>query len=60
MVKRIIGGLCLALALTSCNGNKGKVNGNGYLINGEISDIRSGMVYLKEYQDKNYTLVDSA
>lgn len=60
MVKRIIGGLCLALALTSCNGNKGKVNGNGYLINGEISDIRSCMVYLKEYQDKSYTLVDSA
>ena len=60
MVKRIIGGLCLALALTSCNGNKGKVNGNGYLINGEISDIRSGMVYLKEYHDKSYTLVDSA
>ncbi len=26
MVKRIIGGLCLALALTSCNGNKGKVH----------------------------------
>ena len=50
MVKRIIGGLCLALALTSCNGNKGKVNGNGYLINGEISDIRSGMVYIRHQE----------
>ena len=60
MVKRIIGGLCILLALSSCDSGKGKVNGNGYLIDGEISDIRSGMVYLKEYQDKNYTLVDSA
>ena len=59
MVRSILGGLCILLALTSCNG-KGKDNGNGYLINGEISDIKSGMVYLKEYQDKNFILVDSA
>ena len=59
MVRKIMGGLCLMLALASCNGNS-KTNGTGYLINGEISDIKSGMVYLKEYQDKNYTLVDSA
>ena len=60
MVKRIIGGLCILLALSSCDSGKGKVNGNGYLIDGEIADISSGMVYLKEYQDKNFTLVDSA
>ena len=48
------------MALASCNGGKEKANGNGYLINGQISDIKSGMVYLKEYQDKNFTLVDSA
>ena len=60
MVKRIIGGLCILLALSSCDSGKGKVNGNVYLIDGEIADISSGMVYLKEYQDKNFTLVDSA
>ena len=60
MKKQIFGGLCLVLALTSCGGGKGQTNGTGYLISGEISDIKSGMVYLKEYEDKNYTLVDSA
>jgi peroxiredoxin len=55
----LFGGLCFILALASCNG-KGKTNGTGYLIDGEISDIKNGMVYLKEYQDKNFTLVDSA
>ncbi|MCR4765133.1 MAG: AhpC/TSA family protein [Bacteroidaceae bacterium] len=60
MKKYLLTGMCFVLALASCNGGKEKVNGNGYLINGEISDIKSGMVYLKEYQDKNYLLVDSA
>ena len=60
MVKKILGGICLVAVIASCGGNKSKENGNGYLINGEISDIKSGMVYLKEYQDKNYSLVDSA
>ena len=60
MVKKILGGICLMAVIASCGGNKSKTNGAGYLINGEISDIKSGMVYLKEYQDKNFTLVDSA
>ena len=60
MKKFFWGGLCLALALTSCIGGKSKENGNGYLIEGKIADISNGMVYLKEYHDKNYTLVDSA
>ena len=61
MKKAIWGGICLlALAVTSCNGGKNKENGNGYLIEGEIADISNGMVYLKEYHDKSYTLVDSA
>ena len=55
-----MGGICLVLAFTSCNGGKSKENGNGYLIEGKISDISTGMVYLKEYHDKNYILVDSA
>jgi peroxiredoxin len=59
MKKVLFGGLCVILALASCNG-KGKTNGEGYLIDGEISDIKDGMVYLKEYQDKNFILVDSA
>lgn len=60
MKKVIWGGICLVLALASCNGGKSKENGNGYLIEGKIADISNGMVYLKEYHDKNYTLVDSA
>ena len=58
MKKLFLGVICMALALAACKG--GKENGNGYLINGKISDIKSGMVYLKEYQDKNFILVDSA
>ena len=32
MKKVIMGGICLVLAFTSCNGGKSKENGNGYLI----------------------------
>ena len=32
----------------------------GYTLNGEISDVKDGMVYLKKYQDKSFIAVDSA
>lgn len=30
----------------------------GYILNGEILDVKDGMVYLKKYQDKLFIVVD--
>lgn len=45
----------LAMAALSCSEEK-----KGYTLNGEISDVTEGMVYLKKYQDKSFVSVDSA
>ncbi|WP_455667929.1 redoxin domain-containing protein [Phocaeicola sp.] len=45
----------LAMAALSCSEEK-----KGYTLNGEISDVTEGMVYLKKYQDKSFISVDSA
>lgn len=45
----------LAMAVLSCSEEK-----KGYTLNGEISDVKDGMVYLKMYQDKSFIVVDSA
>ena len=38
----------LAMTVLSCSEKK------GYTLNGEISDVKNGMVYLKKYQDKSH------
>lgn len=43
------------LTVLSCGEEK-----KGYILNGEISDVKDGMVYLKKYQDKSFIAVDSA
>lgn len=45
----------LAAAALSCSEEK-----KGYVLDGEISDVKEGMVYLKKYQDKSFVLIDSA
>jgi peroxiredoxin len=43
------------MVVTSCIEEK-----KGYIIDGEISDVKDGMVYLKKYVDKSFVDVDSA
>ena len=57
-MKRIVNVLfagVLAMTVLSCSEEK-----KGYTLNGEISDVKNGMVYLKKYQDKSFIDVDSA
>ena len=57
-MKRIVNVLfvgALAVIALSCSEEK-----KGYTLNGEISDVKDGMVYLKKYQDKSFIDVDSA
>ena len=57
-MKRIVNVLfagVLAMTVLSCSEEK-----KGYTLNGEISDVKDGMVYLKKYQDKSFIAVDSA
>ena len=37
------------MTVLSCGEEK-----KGYTLNGEISDVKDGMVYLKKYQDKSF------
>lgn len=62
MTKKILGAFCISLALASCGGgsNTDKANGNGYLIDGTVAGVDEGMVYMKRYDDRSYTLTDSA
>ena len=51
-MKRMVNVLCagvLAMTVLSCGEEK-----KGYTLNGEISDVKDGMVYLKKYQDKSF------
>lgn len=43
------------MVVTSCTEEK-----KGYTINGNISDVKEGVVYLKKYVDKSFVNVDSA
>ena len=43
------------LALSSCSEEK-----KGYVIDGQVTDVKEGMMYLKKYVDKTFVDVDSA
>lgn len=45
----------LTAAVLSCSEEK-----KGYVLDGEISNVKEGIVYLKKYQDKSFVLIDSA
>ena len=44
----------LAVTVLSCSEEK-----KGYILDGEISDVKDGMMYLKKYVDKSFVDVDS-
>ena len=48
-------GALAVLALSSCSEEK-----KGYVIDGQVTDVKEGMMYLKKYVDKTFVDVDSA
>ena len=55
IIKTMALGVLAMMAVTSCTEEK-----KGYTINGEVSDVKEGMVYLKKYVEKSFVDVDSA
>ena len=55
IIKAMAMGVLAMMVVTSCTEKK-----KGYIIDGEISDVKDGMVYLKKYVDKSFVDVDSA
>ena len=55
IIKAMVMGVMAMMVVTSCTEEK-----KGYIIDGEISDVKDGMVYLKKYVDKSFVDVDSA
>ena len=55
IIKAMAMGVLVMMVVTSCTEEK-----KGYIIDGEISDVKDGMVYLKKYVDKSFVDVDSA
>ena len=55
IIKAMVVGAFAMMTVTSCTEEK-----KGYAINGEISDVKEGVVYLKKYVDKSFVDVDSA
>ena len=55
IIKAMAMGVLSMMVVTSCTEEK-----KGYIIDGEISDVKDGMVYLKKYVDKSFVDVDSA
>lgn len=51
---RILSGMALCLLASCAQPDK------GFVINGQIEDAAEGIVYLKKYEDKSYSDVDSA
>ena len=55
IIKTMAMGVWAMMAVTSCTEEK-----KGYTINGEISNVKEGVVYLKKYVEKSFVDVDSA
>ena len=54
-IKAMAMGVLTMAVVTSCADEK-----RGYTINGEISDVKDGVIYLKKYVEKTFVDVDSA
>lgn len=54
-LKNLIGVVAGLVAITSCTGETKE-----YTIHGEITGMENGMIYLRRYEDKAFTDVDSA
>lgn len=51
----MMAGAMAMLAMTSCTAEK-----KGYVIDGQVTDVKEGVMYLKKYVDKSFVDVDSA
>ena len=51
----LMAGALAMLAFSSCSEEK-----KGYVIEGQVADVKEGMMYLKKYVDKTFVEVDSA
>ena len=51
----LMAGAMAAIAFSSCTEEK-----KGYVIEGQVTDVKEGMMYLKKYVDKTFVEVDSA
>ena len=49
-----LAGVVAFIAFSSCTEEK-----KGYVIDGQISDVKEGMMYLKKYEGKSFVDVDS-
>jgi len=56
IIKAMSIGVMAMMMVTSCTVEKNK----GYTIDGEVSSVKDGMVYLKKYVEKSFVDVDSA
>lgn len=56
MVKVFFAGVVAVLALTSCSSEEKK----GYVLEGQVTDVKEGMMYLKKAVGKEFVDVDSA
>lgn len=52
-VNAVLAGV-LAMSVLSCSEEK-----KGYTLEGEIADVKDGMIYLKKYEDKSFVDIDS-
>ena len=51
----LMAGVVAVVAFSSCSEEK-----KGYVIDGQVTDVKDGMMYLKKYVDKTFVDVDSA
>lgn len=51
----MVAGALAVMAFSSCTEEK-----KGYVIDGQVTDVKEGMMYLKKYVDKTFVEVDSA
>lgn len=54
IVSKLLAGAMMVMAFTSCADEK-----KGYVIDGQITDVKDGMMYLKKYVGKSFVNVDS-
>ena len=54
-VSKLMVGALMMVAFASCAEEK-----KGYVIDGQVTDVKEGMMYLKKYVDKTFVDVDSA
>ena len=55
LASMLFAGVCATMVLSSCAEEK-----KGYVIDGQVTDVKEGVMYLKKYVGKSFVPVDSA